>query len=130
MLFSKREPSRVRSALLTFGISGTALILGLFVKKINVVFQLLGGTTSAFVCFVLPAMFAVKLGMAKPGVSPTWKRVAIWTLLVGGALIGTLSTITTIYYMVKPQPSGGDPCARYKDRANAAALGGGSDGQL
>ena len=113
MLFAKREPSRLRSGLLTFGISGTALVLGLFVRKINVVFQLLGGTTSAFVCFVLPAMFAVKLGMAKPGSNPAWKRAAIWSLLVGGAIIGTLSTITTVYYMVKPQPGGPDPCAHH-----------------
>ena len=46
---------------LTLGISGAALCIALLVPSIKVVFELMGGTTSAFVCFILPAAFAIRL---------------------------------------------------------------------
>ena len=47
----------------TLLLSGVGLAIALYVPGINVVFQLLGGTSSAFVCFMLPAAFGWKLSL-------------------------------------------------------------------
>ena len=61
MLFHDAEPNWCRHFVLTAVICGCTLLVSLFVPNISVVFQLMGGTTSAFVCFVLPAAFAIHL---------------------------------------------------------------------
>ena len=61
MLFHDAEPNWCRHFILTGIICGCTLIVSLFVPNISVVFQLMGGTTSAFVCFVLPAAFVIHL---------------------------------------------------------------------
>jgi amino acid permease len=94
-------PSRTRHFLLTLLISGLSLITALKVKHISQVFQLMGGTASAFVCFVLPAAFAIKLGFTK---NEPLTHAATWALAVGGAAVGTLSTVVTIYGMIYPEP--------------------------
>jgi hypothetical protein len=75
-------------------ISGSALLVSLYVPNIGLVFGLMGGTASAFVCFVLPAAFALKVGVVKD--SPV-KQALVWALAVGGGSIGALSTAVTIY---------------------------------
>ena len=47
--------------ILSFFTSRTALLFGLYVPGLQTVFQLMGSTSSAFVCFVLPAAFEIKL---------------------------------------------------------------------
>ena len=61
MLYHDAEPSWCRHFVLTAVICGCTLLVSLFVPNISIVFQLMGGTTSAFVCFVLPAAFAIHL---------------------------------------------------------------------
>ena len=61
VLYHDAEPSWCRHFVLTAVICGCTLLVSLFVPNISIVFQLMGGTTSAFVCFVLPAAFAIHL---------------------------------------------------------------------
>ena len=42
-------------------IATSGLLVALYVPGINIVFQLMGSTSSAFVCYVLPAAFALRL---------------------------------------------------------------------
>lgn len=100
MLFRHSEPSKWRHFMLTSTICGAALAISLFVRKIQVVFQLMGGTTSAFVCFILPAAFAILLDKQSRLDVCMWERVAMWSLAVGGATVGVLSTAITLYGVV------------------------------
>jgi amino acid permease len=84
---------------LTVLISGGALLVSLYVPNIGLVFGLMGGTASAFVCFVLPAAFALKVGVAKD--EPV-KQALVWALAIGGGSIGALSTAVTIYQTTLP----------------------------
>ena len=51
--------SRTRHVAFTLLICGGALIIALCVPGLSKIFQLMGGTASAFVCFIVPAMFAI-----------------------------------------------------------------------
>ena len=51
MLFHDAEPNWCRHFVLTAVICGCTLLVSLFVPNISVVLQLMGDTTSAFVCF-------------------------------------------------------------------------------
>ena len=105
LLFGEdREPSTVRHFLLTVTICAAVLITALFVPAINVVFSLMGGTSSAFVCFVLPAMFGIKLNSMGVIKDSKIRRVGMWLLAVGGIVIGATSTAVTIYNLVVPPP--------------------------
>ena len=42
-------------------LAGSGLLVALYVPGINIVFQLMGSTCSAFVCFILPAACWLKL---------------------------------------------------------------------
>ena len=79
MLFHKSPPNWWRHFGLTAVICGLTLVVSLKVPNISVVFQLMGGTTSAFVCFVLPAAFAIHLERMQRGL-----------LAGGGESYGTL----------------------------------------
>lgn len=83
---------------LTLVISGLALLVALFVDHINDVFQLMGGTTSAFVCFVLPGFFALKLKITKGNRLET---AAVYCLIFGGIAVGVVSTFVTIYNLAQ-----------------------------
>jgi hypothetical protein len=82
---------------LTVLISGGALLTSLYVKEINLVFQLMGGTASAFVCFCLPAAFAIKTRVVAHSRVQT---IGAWALCVGGGILGAVSTGLTIYSAV------------------------------
>ena len=85
--------SKTKHVLLTFFISGLALFIALIVPNISVVFSLMGGTTSCIINFILPGMFALKLGVH--GIERG--KTTAFVLIIGGALIGILSTGVTIY---------------------------------
>jgi hypothetical protein len=67
----------------------------------------MGGTASAFVCFVLPAGFAIKLNL---GTSSKLMNFGIWGLAIGGTLCGTLSTTMTIIGFFDPEEEVKSPC--------------------
>ena len=56
----------------------------------------MGGTSSAFACFVMPAAFAIKIGLDKESKA---QKIGIWSLAVGGTVVGVLSTGVTVYSM-------------------------------
>lgn len=95
MLFGQfgAKRSALRHVLWTVGIAGTGLLVALYVPGINVVFQLMGSTCSAFVCFILPGLFGLKLRLPEAsGVVGLAKTLA---LIVGGGGIGIAATYTT-----------------------------------
>ena len=98
--------SRSRHVVLTLIISGGALLAALVVPDISVVFGIMGGTASSVICFVFPGLFVLEMKQAgddddiPPQLSPTrWRTVQAWSLIVGGSLIGILSTCITLYNM-------------------------------
>ena len=60
------------------------------------------GTTSAFVCFILPAAFAIRLDSTGRMLLSFVERVLCWCLAIGGFVIGSLSTFVTIYNIINP----------------------------
>eukprot|EP00744_Colponema_vietnamica_P007174 GILI01010359.1.p1 GENE.GILI01010359.1~~GILI01010359.1.p1 ORF type:complete len:534 (-),score=143.64 GILI01010359.1:524-2125(-) len=91
LLFHNRPYSRVRTVLITLFTVAAALGIAVVVPGINVVFELLGGTASAFVCFILPGAFILKLSS-----QPITHNLGPLALVVGGALAGLLATSCTI----------------------------------
>ncbi|KAG8465378.1 hypothetical protein KFE25_002685 [Diacronema lutheri] len=79
---------------LTLAITGAALLAALFVPGINVVFQLLGGTASALVCFCVPGLLALRSEL--PLLASVGGRAAVYALVAGGAVVGAVSTAVTV----------------------------------
>ena len=77
----------------TLLLSGVGLAIALYVPGINVVFQLLGGTSSAFVCFMLPAAFGWKLSLPQASGAGA---VACASLFCAGLVVGISSTYVTV----------------------------------
>lgn len=106
LFFSKEhQVTEVERMFLSACICGATLGIALLVPSLNVLFQLLGGTASAFVCFVLPAAFAIKLQLAR-NMRPAKRlrfNVAVWTLFIGGIVAGVGSTVYTIVALIHPQ---------------------------
>ena len=84
----------VRHCMWTFALTGAGLAVALYVPSINIVFQLMGSTSSAFVCFVLPAAFGLRLRL--PEARGLGGKVACAALLVGGAAVGAIATAVTV----------------------------------
>eukprot|EP00743_Colponemidia_sp_Colp-15_P003816 GILK01004116.1.p1 GENE.GILK01004116.1~~GILK01004116.1.p1 ORF type:complete len:562 (+),score=86.08 GILK01004116.1:152-1687(+) len=93
MLFLGKPPSRIRFILLTVLVVGAALALAIAVPGINVVFELLGGTSSAFVCFILPGLFYLRL---RKGPWYSRQKLPAFCLVVGGSFLGILSTTFSV----------------------------------
>ena len=91
-LAAPMEPRR--RVLLTLLITGLSLVAALYVPGINVIFQLMGGTASAFVCLVLPAALALRQDVAE--VRSTRGKLACLTLGGTGVAVSVLSTASTI----------------------------------
>jgi len=91
-----------RHTLLTTAITGAALLVALYVPGINVVFQLMGSTASALVCFVLPAAFAWRLPV--PQVQSFAGRLASASLFTAGVAISIIATYVTIAQLLEPPP--------------------------
>lgn len=69
-----------------------SLTMALFIPDISQVFSLTGSTVSAFICFVLPGMFIIKL----PDFHGTWTRRGAWALVVAGTAVGVAGTVQSI----------------------------------
>ena len=82
----------------TLLIAGSGLLIALHVPGINIVFQLMGSTSSAFVCFVLPAVFGLHLDL--PETRGLQNGLACRALLLGGAALGITATAVTIITML------------------------------
>jgi amino acid permease len=82
----------------TLFIAGSGLLIALHVPGINIVFQLMGSTSSAFVCFVLPAVFGLHLDL--PETRGLQNGLACRALLLGGAALGITATAVTIITML------------------------------
>jgi amino acid permease len=84
-----------RHVFLTLLLAGMALALALVVPDISVVFGLLGGTTSSLLGFCVPGMLGLQL--SRDTDDPSLKPVS-WTLLIGGLVVGVLTTGVTLYH--------------------------------
>lgn len=73
---------------ITLLVAASALGLALVVPNISVVFGLLGGTTSSLLGFVVPGLLGLELDRS---------NASAWILVVGGTLIGILTTGVTVY---------------------------------
>jgi len=104
---------QLRHVGLTILIAGSGLLVALYVPGINVVFQLMGSTSSAFVCFVLPAIFALRLDLPEArGISG---GLACRALLFGGATLGVVATTVTLSGLFSGEGAVAgayDPCNR------------------
>ena len=97
------QKSALRHILWTLLIASLGLLVSLYVPGINVVFQLMGSTSSAFVCFVLPAAFALKLRV--PEVRGPIGCIGAWALLLGGTVLGAIATVSTLTTLGSNPPS-------------------------
>eukprot|EP00656_Telonema_subtile_P024605 TRINITY_DN26796_c0_g1_i2.p1 TRINITY_DN26796_c0_g1~~TRINITY_DN26796_c0_g1_i2.p1 ORF type:complete len:229 (-),score=39.99 TRINITY_DN26796_c0_g1_i2:142-828(-) len=79
--------------LLTSFIVGLAMVCAAFIPSIQTVFSLLGSTCSAFVCYVVPAMFQLKCA---EGPWHSSAKLPAWILLIGGTIMGVACTIIII----------------------------------
>jgi len=99
--------SRIRCMSLSVCIAVGGLLVALVAPGISTVFGLVGGTSASFVCFVLPALFALKLKLAR-----RWsgQYICTWLLLCGGILIGLFSTILTLKDTISGEGNTGSLC--------------------
>ena len=104
---AEAEPSSFTSyhVALTLFISGGALLVALVVPDISVVFGLMGGTASSTICFIFPGLFVIRMEEREDGIREQLqlpsasfrRRIQAWTLVLGGGLVGILSTGVTLY---------------------------------
>jgi len=93
----------LRHVVLTLLITGSTLAAALLFKDISVVFRLMGGTASAYVCYMIPAAAAWKLRERIPLVGNTaMGKAKCLALFFYGLLVGVLSTSTTIAGLFEP----------------------------
>lgn len=98
MMFFSSQGSRIPFICLTVGIVVLSALLAILLPGIDVVFSLLGSTTSAVVCFILPAAFSLKL---KPHDRWSASWVAEWAFLVAGVVVGIVSTCISILHILQ-----------------------------
>lgn len=105
MFFGRQSPSLFRfvglTCLLVFG----SLALAVYTPSINSVFALLGSTTSAVVCFILPAMYYLRVFPASAKSvdarsSFLSERAKARFLLVFGVALGVVCTAVAIEGMI------------------------------
>eukprot|EP00567_Pseudictyota_dubia_P008320 CAMPEP_0197436832 /NCGR_PEP_ID=MMETSP1175-20131217/4205_1 /TAXON_ID=1003142 /ORGANISM="Triceratium dubium, Strain CCMP147" /LENGTH=858 /DNA_ID=CAMNT_0042966215 /DNA_START=8 /DNA_END=2584 /DNA_ORIENTATION=+ len=131
---SQKSASDLRHMFLTLGISGAALLTALAVPDISVVFGLMGGTAACLISFVLPGTFALKVlaeeersvreddgddrgdseaannvrGIGESDLcdenSKQLRRFEAWILIIGGSVIGILSTAVTLHSIFYEEP--------------------------
>mmetsp|Transcript_24886 Transcript_24886/g.39213 ORF Transcript_24886/g.39213 Transcript_24886/m.39213 type:complete len:115 (-) Transcript_24886:374-718(-) len=92
--------------LLTLLLSGLALVVALLIPGISVVFGLMGGTAASIISFILPGMFLMEAYAGVTGEenvrSSKQKKLLGQFLVIGGSLIGVLSTGVTVYGLFSP----------------------------
>jgi len=79
---------------LTALIVGLAMLVAIFLPNIQVVFSLLGSTTSAFVCFIVPGMFVLKV---EDGPWYSRGKLPAALLVAGGVITGIACTGVIVY---------------------------------
>ena len=95
-----------RHTVLTIAIATTTLLTALIVPDISVVFALMGGSASAYVCYVIPAAAAWKLRARIPQVGGSYTgRIGCIALFLFGLIVGTLSTGSTIASLFATPPT-------------------------
>mmetsp|Transcript_4169 Transcript_4169/g.7415 ORF Transcript_4169/g.7415 Transcript_4169/m.7415 type:complete len:599 (-) Transcript_4169:122-1918(-) len=103
------DSSPIEHFLLTLLLSGSALIVALLIPGISVIFGLMGGTAASIISFILPGMFLMEAyaGVTGEENNRSSKRMKLLglSLVVGGSLIGVLSTGITIYDLFSPNDS-------------------------
>lgn len=87
-------PNRVRYLVCTL-LAFSALLLGLFVPNVQILFSILGGVCGSSLGYCLPVFFAWKAGVI------SWSEtkfhfIVSWFIFAVGAVFGTLGTLTTI----------------------------------
>uniref|UniRef100_A0A7S1C2U9 Amino acid transporter transmembrane domain-containing protein n=1 Tax=Corethron hystrix TaxID=216773 RepID=A0A7S1C2U9_9STRA len=97
-----------RRVMISTIISCGSVLTALVAPGISSVFGIVGGTAASFICFILPAMFAIKLKLAEK-----WSPQYIYTSLVffGGISIGLLSTIITVNAAISRKVKPESPCS-------------------
>lgn len=85
------KTTMLQHVILTLGIAGSALCLALLIPNISVVFGLLGGTTSSVFGFILPGLLGRVLS------SSTLQTCEAYMLIIGGTVVGIVTTLVTIY---------------------------------
>ena len=101
---------RKRHIFLTLLIATVTLIPALVKVDISVVFELSAGTTSAYVCYCIPAACAWRLRERVPQTRTKFGRLCVVFLFVFGVVVGVLSTTTTIIGLVQGSPPPHDAC--------------------
>ena len=86
--------------ILTLLLCGMSLGLGLLVPDLATVFGLLGGTTSSALGFCIPGALGIQLCRRPDHAHDIWTLVLSWFLLLGGAVVGVLTTAVTVYEKV------------------------------
>jgi amino acid permease len=87
----------------TLFLTGTSLALALIIPDIKVMFGLLGGTASSLIGFCVPGRLGLQLAhdiQQETGETPWTTLIVSWWLLVGGAIVGVVTTVATIYELV------------------------------
>lgn len=111
-LYSADSPP-LEHFLLTLLLSGSALIVALLIPGISVVFGLMGGTAASIISFILPGMFLMEAyaGVTGEENARLSKRMHCIgrCFVIGGSLMGVLSTGVTIYGLFSPKDTA-DAC--------------------
>ena len=85
--------------LLTLLLSGSALIVALIIPGISIIFGLMGGTAASIISFILPGLFLMDQREETDTNTTMMRRKHIlpYLLVIGGTLVGVLSTWITLY---------------------------------
>ncbi|KAF8299576.1 putative amino acid permease [Trypanosoma cruzi] len=78
-----------------------ALIAGLFIPNVNLVFGLLGSLTGGFIAFVFPALFFIYSGGFTYAKTGFFLYTCTYLLLFAGIVVICFGTTSTIYGVVK-----------------------------
>ncbi|EKF98581.1 amino acid permease, putative [Trypanosoma cruzi] len=90
-----------KNAVLCTGVCLVALIAGLFIPNVNIVFGLLGSLTGGFIAFVFPAFFFIYSGGFTYAETGFFLYTFTYLLLLAGIVVICFGTTSTIYGVVK-----------------------------
>lgn len=101
VLFDKQDKDLPWKYYFPLTVVTTAIPLGLalVIPNIAVVFSFIGSTVSAFLCFILPGMFVIKI----PVFRGTFTYWGAWGLIVFGVVIGVAGLAINIYTIATGQ---------------------------
>lgn len=78
---------------LTISVVGTSLFIALYTTNLSSVFAIIGSSTSAVVCFILPPIFYL---CSTDESLDSWACMKAWGMLITGTLLGIVATATTV----------------------------------